>query len=103
MGNKIEIKNVNKNFFGGTEATEVLKDINLSIEEGEFICLLGHSGCGKSTLLRIIAGLERNYEGDVTIDEKKVEGPSLDKAVVFQDHRLFPWFTVAPVSRFSTN
>jgi len=94
LGNKIEIKNVNKNFFGGTEATEVLKDINLSIEEGEFICLLGHSGCGKSTLLRIIAGLERNYEGDVTIDEKKVEGPSLDKAVVFQDHRLFPWFTV---------
>lgn len=96
MSNKIIIKNVNKTFITqkDSEKTEVLKDINLTVKEGEFICLLGHSGCGKSTLLRIIAGLEQNYEGEVSIDKKVVEGPSLDKAVVFQDHRLFPWFTV---------
>ncbi|MBP3233373.1 MAG: ABC transporter ATP-binding protein [Eubacterium sp.] len=95
MSNKIEIKNVNKTFDQGKgEVTNVLKDINLEIKEGEFICLLGHSGCGKSTLLRIIAGLERSYEGEAFIDGKKIEGPSLDKGLVFQDHRLFPWFTV---------
>ncbi|MBR3736391.1 MAG: ABC transporter ATP-binding protein [Lachnospiraceae bacterium] len=95
MGNKIEIRGVNKNFIqNGNEITEVLKDINLDIKEGEFICLLGHSGCGKSTLLRIIAGLEMDYEGEAYIDGKAISGPSLDKGLVFQDHRLFPWFTV---------
>ena len=96
MQSKIEISNVNKTFTqnNGSEATEVLKDINLNIEEGEFICLLGHSGCGKSTLLRIIAGLEKTYEGDALIDGDRINGPSLDKGLVFQDHRLFPWFTV---------
>ncbi|MBP5275333.1 MAG: ABC transporter ATP-binding protein [Lachnospiraceae bacterium] len=95
MNNKIEIKNVNKVFeHNKSEKTEVLKDINLDIKEGEFICLLGHSGCGKSTLLRIIAGLDKDYTGEALIDGRKIEGPSLDKGLVFQDHRLFPWFTV---------
>lgn len=96
MQNKIEIKNVNKTFIQnqGQEDTKVLQDINLNIKEGEFICLLGHSGCGKSTLLRVIAGLEKDYEGDVFIDGERIQGPSLDKGLVFQDHRLFPWFTV---------
>lgn len=96
MSEKIVINNVNKTFEsnGNDQSTDVLKDINIKIQEGEFICLLGHSGCGKSTLLRLIAGLERKYEGEVLIDGQRVDGPSLDKAVVFQDHRLFPWFTV---------
>ena len=95
MSCKIEIKGVNKSFTqSDNEVTEVLKDIDLKIEEGEFICLLGHSGCGKSTLLRIIAGLEKDYEGEAYIDDKAIAGPSLDKGLVFQDHRLFPWFTV---------
>ena len=92
---KIEINNLNKTFTqNNAETTEVLKNINLEISEGEFVCLLGHSGCGKSTLLRIIAGLESDYEGEAYIDGKTIEGPSLDKGLVFQDHRLFPWFTV---------
>ena len=95
MQSKIKIQKVNKTFIqNNNETTEVLKDINLDIQEGEFICLLGHSGCGKSTLLRIIAGLERDYEGEAYIDGKSISGPSLDKGLVFQDHRLFPWFTV---------
>ena len=95
MQSKIKIQKVNKTFIqNNNETTEVLKDINLDIQEGEFICLLGHSGCGKSTLLRIIAGLERDYEGEAYIDGKSIFGPSLDKGLVFQDHRLFPWFTV---------
>ena len=95
MQSKIKIQKVNKTFIqNNNETIEVLKDINLDIQEGEFICLLGHSGCGKSTLLRIIAGLERDYEGEAYIDGKSISGPSLDKGLVFQDHRLFPWFTV---------
>ena len=95
MQSKIRIQKVNKTFIqSNNETTEVLKDINLDIQEGEFICLLGHSGCGKSTLLRIIAGLEKDYEGEAYIDGKSISGPSLDKGLVFQDHRLFPWFTV---------
>ena len=95
MQSKIKIQKVNKTFIqNNNETTEVLKDINLDIQEGEFICLLGHSGCGKSTLLRIIAGLEKDYEGEAYIDGKSISGPSLDKGLVFQDHRLFPWFTV---------
>lgn len=95
MPDKIEINNVSKTFVqNNKDTTEVLKDINIDIKEGEFICLLGHSGCGKSTLLRIIAGLEREYEGEAVIDGERIEGPSLDKGLVFQDHRLFPWFTV---------
>lgn len=95
MQSKIKIQKVNKTFIqNNNETTEVLKDINLDIQEGEFICLLGHSGCGKSTLLRIIAGLEMDYEGEAYIDGKSITGPSLDKGLVFQDHRLFPWFTV---------
>lgn len=71
MQSKIKIQKVNKTFIqNNNETTEVLKDINLDIQEGEFICLLGHSGCGKSTLLRIIAGLERDYEGEAYIDGK---------------------------------
>ena len=95
MQSKIKIQKVNKTFIqNNNETIEVLKDINLDIQEGEFICLLGHSGCGKSTLLRIIAGLEKDYEGEAYIDGKSISGPSLDKGLVFQDHRLFPWFTV---------
>jgi NitT/TauT family transport system ATP-binding protein len=71
-----------------------LIDINLEIEEGEFICLLGPSGCGKSTLLKIIAGLIPASSGRITIDGKPINGPGPERAVVFQDYALFPWMTV---------
>lgn len=73
---------------------EVLRDISLTAEAGEFICLLGPSGCGKSTLLRLLAGLASPTSGAITLDGNPITGPGLDRGVVFQDYSLFPWMTV---------
>jgi nitrate/nitrite transport system ATP-binding protein len=70
-----------------------LKDINLTIGQGECVALIGHSGCGKSTLLNLIAGLLSPTRGGVSCDQKRVEGPGPDRAVVFQNHNLLPWMT----------
>lgn len=72
----------------------VLEDVNLSIDKGEFICLLGPSGCGKSTLLNATAGFEKVSKGTVKIDEKVVEKPSLKYITIFQNYGLFPWRSV---------
>jgi sulfonate transport system ATP-binding protein len=74
--------------------THALSDISLSVPDGSVCCIIGTSGCGKSTLLRIIAGLDLEYEGTVTLAGRPVVGPGLDRGVVFQDHRLVPWMTV---------
>lgn len=71
----------------------IIKDINLEIESGEFVCLLGQSGCGKSTLLKLLAGLQKPSEGEITIDGEPIKGASLERTVVFQDYGLFPWMT----------
>ena len=71
----------------------ILKDINLKVNEGEFICILGQSGCGKSTLLRLLAGLEKPTSGNIRLGDKYLEGASLERSVVFQDYGLFPWMT----------
>jgi NitT/TauT family transport system ATP-binding protein len=73
---------------------EALKNINLDIEEGEFICLIGPSGCGKTTLLRIIAGLESPTSGAITLGGKQIPGPHPDRGMVFQEFNLFPWRNV---------
>jgi nitrate/nitrite transport system ATP-binding protein len=73
---------------------EVLRDVILDIEQGEFISLIGHSGCGKSTVLNIVAGLLQASEGGVLLEEKEVTDPGPDRAVVFQQHSLLPWLTV---------
>lgn len=70
-----------------------LKDINLAIAQGECVALIGHSGCGKSTLLNLIAGLLSPTRGWVSCDQKPIEGPGPDRAVVFQNHNLLPWMT----------
>lgn len=72
---------------------EVLRDINLTVEAGEFVCLLGPSGCGKSTLLRLLAGLSQPTSGSIALDGSPITGPGLDRGVVFQDYSLFPWMT----------
>lgn len=72
----------------------VLKHLTLAVDDGEFLCLVGHSGCGKSTTLRMLAGLQRPTCGSITIDGKPLEGPGLDRSVVFQNYALFPWMTV---------
>lgn len=94
MGKTLSIQNVNKSFTVDGQKADVLKDINLEVQEGEFIAIVGHSGCGKSTLLKIIAGLEKNDTGLVTVDGKEVNGPGMDRGMIFQEHRLFPWMSI---------
>ena len=72
----------------------VLEDINLKIKTGEFICVLGKSGCGKSTMLNLLAGYLKPDKGRIIVDEVDVKGPSAQRGVVFQQHALFPWYTV---------
>jgi len=90
----LAVKNVSKKFKSQETEIHVLDDINLSVKSGEFITIVGLSGCGKTTLLRLIVGLESDYAGDILLDGRKLNGPSLDRGIVFQDHRLFPWLTV---------
>lgn len=94
MGKTLSIQNVNKSFTVYGQKVDVLKDINLEVQEGEFIAIVGHSGCVKSTLLKIIAGLEKNDTGLVTVDGKEVDGPGMDRGMIFQEHRLFPWMSI---------
>jgi NitT/TauT family transport system ATP-binding protein/sulfonate transport system ATP-binding protein len=90
----LRVNGVQKVFAASDGAVEALRDINLTIEKGEFICLLGASGCGKSTLLRIIAGFEKATRGSVAVHGIDVDKPGPDRGMVFQDYALFPWLTV---------
>ncbi len=74
--------------------TIVFDNLWYSIERGEFVCVIGHSGCGKTTVLNILAGLDRPDSGVITVDGTEVNGPSLDRAVIFQSHALLPWRSV---------
>ena len=94
MGKTLSIQNVNKSFTVDGQKVDVLKDINLEVQKGEFIAIVGHSGCVKSTLLKIIAGIEKNDTGLVTVDGKEVNGPGMDRGMIFQEHRLFPWMSI---------
>jgi len=77
---------------GGT--TTVFSDVWFSVARGEFVCMIGHSGCGKTTVLNILSGLELPDTGVAIVDGKAIDGPSLDRAVIFQSHALLPWKTV---------
>lgn len=90
----VAIQNLDKYFPKQDESLQVLDQVNLDIQPGEFISIVGNSGCGKSTLLRLLVGLDASFEGNILIDGKPVQGTSLDRGIVFQDHRLFPWLTV---------
>ena len=94
QNNILEIKNVSKVFHTKDKDVEAIRRVDLDVKEGEFISIIGASGCGKTTLLRLIAGLEKNYGGDILLDGKRVEKAGLDRGVIFQDHRLLPWLTV---------
>ena len=91
----ITIHNLNKSYINAEgEQTRALDDINLKINEGEFVCIVGPSGCGKSTLLEIVAGLLDHTSGEILIGEDPVHGTSREIGVVFQDASLFPWRTI---------
>lgn len=91
----VSIQHLKKSFTGHQQQPlTVLDDINLDIQEGEFISIVGSSGCGKSTLLRLLVGLERQFEGKILIENEPILGTSLERGIVFQDHRLFPWLSV---------
>lgn len=81
----------------------VLNDFSLSIETGQFICVLGKSGCGKSTLLNLLAGYLKPDKGRITLNGNKIDGPGPDRGVVFQQHALFPWRTVSKNIQFGLN
>lgn len=92
--NYLDISHVSIEFPTKKGSFKALDRVNLKIDEGEFISLIGHSGCGKSTVLNIVAGLLQATEGGVALDGKEVNEPGPDRAVVFQNHSLFPWLTV---------
>ncbi|GIL40069.1 ABC transporter ATP-binding protein [Roseiterribacter gracilis] len=75
-------------------AAPVFADVHFRIEEGEFVCLIGHSGCGKTTILNVLAGLDEASDGTVLFADRELDGPSLDRAVIFQGHALLPWLDV---------
>lgn len=86
------LRNVSKIF--NTSSLHTLRNINLGIQNGEFVCVIGPSGCGKTTLLNIIAGLETPTEGDVSLDGVRITEAGPDRIVMFQESALFPWLTV---------
>lgn len=90
----LDVQQVSKVFFTRRGRLLVLDNINLYINSGEFVCVLGASGSGKTTLLRIIAGLEQPSQGQVTVDGEAVTGPGSDRGLVFQTYTLYPWLTV---------
>jgi nitrate/nitrite transport system ATP-binding protein len=90
----LSISQVDMTFGSGNAANPVLKGIALDVRRGEFITLIGHSGCGKSTVLNIVAGLLKASSGGVILDQREVNAPGPDRAVVFQNHSLLPWLTV---------
>ena len=99
---KLSIEHLSKNYWFEREDREVLavSDVSLAVEDGEFLAIVGPSGCGKTTLLNIVAGLLPYEEGTVSIDDKQVKGPGVDRAVVFQHSSLLPWRTIAGNVRY---
>ena len=91
----IEIYDVGMQFHTGKTEFTALRDVNLKIQKGECIALIGHSGCGKSTLLNLIAGLTTPTQGGLLLDGREIAGPGPDRGVVFQNHSLLPWLTCA--------
>lgn len=91
----VSFKHVGKSFDVDGFELEAIREFSLDVAEGEFVAIVGSSGCGKSTLLRLLVGLDRQFRGHISVDGKAVSGIGGERGIVFQEHRLFPWLTVA--------
>jgi nitrate/nitrite transport system ATP-binding protein len=89
----LELKGVCKGYGKGAARSEVLADIDLAVERGELVCIVGYSGAGKTTLVSLMAGLAAPDRGTIAVDGKPVKGPGADRGVVFQNYSLLPWLT----------
>lgn len=92
--NIIEFRNVSKWYGQGVNRSYVLKDINLTVKEGEFLAIVGFTGSGKTTLINLISGLLEPSEGEVLFKGKPIKGPGLERGIIFQNYSLLPWLTV---------
>lgn len=90
----IELKNVSKSYGTGKDRVEILKNISLKIDEGEFVAIVGFSGSGKTTLIKMLAGLEFPDEGEVLYKGEPITGPSHERGLIFQNYSLLPWLNV---------
>jgi NitT/TauT family transport system ATP-binding protein len=101
--NRLSCRGVHKVFGSGARSVEALQNINLDIADNEFVTFVGASGCGKSTLLRTLAGLEVHTRGEVLASGVPIQGPGLDRAMVFQHYSLYPWLSVIDNIKFCRN
>lgn len=90
----LRLRGIRKNYLVNDRILEVLDDIELDVRSGEFVSIVGTSGCGKSTLLRLLLGLDSDFAGEILQNGRPIDGTSLSRGIVFQEHRLFPWLTV---------
>jgi nitrate/nitrite transport system ATP-binding protein len=93
VGALVELRGVARGYGEGERRTDVLRNVNLSVEEGEFVAIVGYSGAGKTTLISLIAGLLRPERGEVLMAGKPITGPGPDRGIVFQNYSLLPWLT----------
>lgn len=91
----LQVQGLGKRYPGrnGQPQPPVFENIDFTIEQGQFVCVIGHSGCGKTTILNVLAGIDDTNEGIVIMDGRQIAGPSLERGVVFQAHALLPWLT----------
>ncbi|MFB9885257.1 ABC transporter ATP-binding protein [Balneatrix alpica] len=94
MASFLSLEQVGICFNSQSGSFRALQDVNLKIEQGEFVSIIGHSGCGKSTVLNIVGGLLESSEGGVILEGKEIREPGPDRAIVFQNHSLLPWLSV---------
>ncbi len=99
----LRIDQVCRSFERAGATSEVLKDVSVTIDKGEYVSIIGHSGCGKSTLLNMVAGLLPVSSGAILLEDREVNSPGPDRAVVFQNHSLLPWLSVYDNVRLAVN